>query len=135
MDSQKFNQKGNPLMKTCTEQKPDYIVFEPKVSREDGDIFDVAAAGLQFEGRINQVSTDVLIELNILKNDQERRADVVNVSSLTDLIEQAHRIINRDLYYSLTLQPSYSGIIRKNNGQPIRVSIQENDTNFYSINL
>jgi len=132
MAQKNINQEGKQLM-TSTLKAPEVIVFEPKVSLEDGDLFDVAAAGLQFEGRINRVSTDLLIDLDVMRYNATVRNDVINVPNLLDVLEQAHQIINRSIYNTMTLQPSYSGTIRRPNGKQIVISIIENETNNYSI--
>ena len=131
MDRKNINQGGKHM--TCTEQKPEAIVFEPKVSRDNGETFDIAAAGLQFESRISRVSTDVLIDLDVMKYNGRMHTDVINVSGLLDVVEQAERIINRGIYNTMALQPSYCGPIRNSRGGVAIVEIKENENNQYSI--
>ena len=132
MDRKNINQEGNQLM-TNTLEKPEIIVWEPKAGSTDTDTFNVAAAGLQFDGRISEVSLDLLIDLDVLKYNGSLRSDVIHVPSLIDVLEQANRIIIRGIYNTLQLQPSYQGTIRKSNGKPVVISIVENEANHYSI--
>lgn len=132
MDRKNVDQKGPQLMTNTLEKTP-FIVWEPKAGSSDKDTFDIASAGLQFDGRISEVSLDLLIDLDVLKYNGSLRSDVIFVPGLIDILEQANRIMIRGIYNTLELQPSYQGTIRKPNGKPVVVSIVENESNHYSI--
>jgi len=110
-------------------------VYTSDQAAEDGILFSVGKSQFLKNDYFNYITVNLLLEMDIMKYDAKRRTDVVNVQMTLDLIEQAGKIVNRELANKLLMDCFYSGTVRKSNGERIRIFISENETGKYTLML
>ena len=103
-------------------------VYTSNQAVEDGILFDLRKSRFLANEHFNFVTINLLQELGIIKYDGKRHTDVVNISQMLDLIEQAKRIVIRGIEASLQEDSFYCGDIRKHNGERIKIFIEMNET-------
>jgi hypothetical protein len=134
-------QRSNLNPQEAREEKPlftqnDVIsVYTSDQASEDGILFNVDKSEFLRNKLISFVTTNLLIEMDIMKYDAKVHMDVVNTSMALDLIEQARAIVNRTISNTLMVDHFYSGDVRKQSGERIKIFIVENELSKYTLML
>ena len=139
MEVQMERFKLNP--QEAREEKPlftqdDVIsVYTSDQASEDGILFNVGKSAILKNDLCNFITTNLLLDMDIMKYDARVGSDVVKVQLALDLIEQAKAIVNREIANKLATDHFYSGMVRKLNGERIRIFICENETGKFTLML
>ncbi len=111
-------------------------VYTSEQASEDGILFDFSKNEVLSNKFFNFATTNLLYEMGILKYSAKHKTDVVNISMMLDLIEQAKRIVLRNLEETLNGEEHfYCGDVRKLNGERIKIFIEMNETEKFTLLL
>ncbi|MFH0753081.1 MAG: hypothetical protein V2A70_00775 [Candidatus Omnitrophota bacterium] len=109
--------------------KDDVIsVYTSDQAADDDILFSLNKSAFFKNKYFNFATTNLLLELEIMRYDIKRRKDVINISSMLDLLEQAKKIVLKSIYNNLQEDSFYCGDIRKHNGEMIKIFIEMNET-------
>ena len=103
-------------------------VYSSEQAADDDILFSLNKSAFFKNKYFNYATTNLLLELEIMKYDIKRRQDVINVSSMVDLLEQAKKIVLKGIYNNLQEDSFYCGDIRKHNGDMVKIFIEMNET-------
>ena len=103
-------------------------VYSSEQAADDDILFSLNKSVFFKNKYFNYATTNLLLELEIMKYDVKRRQDVINVSSMVDLLEQAKKIVLKGIYNNLQEESFYCGDIRKHNGDMVKIFIEMNET-------
>ena len=103
-------------------------VYSSEQAADDDILFSLNKSAFFKNKYFNYATTNLLLELEIMKYDVKRRQDVINVSSMVDLLEQAKKIVLKGIYNNLQEESFYCGDIRKHNGDMVKIFIEMNET-------
>ena len=103
-------------------------VYSSEQAADDDILFSLNKSVFFKNKYFNYATTNLLLELEIMKYDIKRRQDVINVSSMVDLLEQAKKIVLKGIYNNLQEDSFYCGDIRKHNGDMVKIFIEMNET-------
>ena len=103
-------------------------VYSSEQAADDDILFSLNKSVFFKNKYFNYATTNLLLELEIMKYDIKRRQDVINVSSMVDLLEQAKKIVLKGIYNNLQEESFYCGDIRKHNGDMVKIFIEMNET-------
>ena len=110
-------------------------VYSSDQAADDGILFSVNESVILKNDFCNYITTNLLLEMDILKYDAKAGNDVVKVQMVIDLIEQAKAIMNREIFNKLETDHFYAGDVRKSNGERIKIFISENETGLFTLML
>ena len=110
-------------------------VYSSEQATEDGILFNLSESVFFKNKYFSFVTTNLLLDLNILAYNSEKQMDVINTSMLLDLIEQAKRIVLNKIQETLSDDHFYSGVVRSSKNESIRIFICQNETGLYTLML
>ena len=110
-------------------------IYTSDEATEDGILFDLSKSSFFKNEHFNFVTTNLLSDLNILSFSSKLNSDVINTPMLLDLLEQAKRIVLNKIRETLTEDTFYSGIVRSQDNQSIRIFICQNETGLFTLML
>ncbi len=103
-------------------------VYSSDQAADDEVLFTLSKSAFFRNKYFNYATTNLLLELDIMTYDSRRKQDVINVSQMIDLLEQARRIVVQSIETKMQEDDFYCGDIRKHNGQRIKIFIETNET-------
>ena len=105
-------QRSNFNPQEAREEKPlftqdDVIsVYTSDQASDDGILFNIGKSAILKNDLCNYITSNLLLEMDIMKYDAKLGTDVVQVSMALDLIEQARAIVNREIAAKLATDHS-----------------------------